>query len=445
MEHVRLQGTMKISDKGHLEIGGCDVVELASVYGTPLYIIDEDLVRENCRKYVKAFAAEGDIVIYAAKAFLTTAFCRIIAEEGLGLDVVSGGELSIALKAGFSPEKIFFHGNNKSPSELRFALESGVGRIVVDNFYELEVLEKLAGNGGYCPSVLLRVAPGIDAHTNDYIKTGQVDSKFGFTLSNGDALRAVKKALNSPNLNLKGLHCHIGSQIFELDAFRHAARIMVDFLQEIRMETNWEAPELDLGGGLGVYYTEGDNPPEIDEYARAVQQSVEESCQKWNYPRPKIIVEPGRSIISPAGTTIYTIGASKVIPGIRKYVAVDGGMTDNPRPALYQAKYEGIIANKANDPKKEVVSVTGRCCESGDMLIWDLSVPEIEPGDLLAVFCTGAYNYSMSSNYNGLPRPAVVLVQNGHADLIVERETYEDLSKHHLIPERFLLTKTYEN
>lgn len=439
---MRLQGTMRINANGHLEIGGCDTVDLARDFGTPLYVIDEELLRRNCREYYESFTNENgnDLVIYAGKAFLVEAMCRIVAEEGLGLDVVSGGELSIALSAGFPPEKIFLHGNNKSPAEILYALESGVGRIVVDNYFELETLEKLAFQEGICPQVLLRIAPGIEAHTHSFITTGQTDSKFGFTLENGDALNAVKTALALNRIELKGLHCHIGSQIFELDAFRHTASVMMEFLKEIRDRFGWTAEELDLGGGLGVYYSEGDDPPSIREYAAAIKSSVEDCCQKWGYPRPNLIVEPGRSIISPAGTTLYTIGSVKNIPGIRKYVAVDGGMTDNPRVALYQAKYEGMIANKANMAPEDVVSVTGRCCESGDMLIWNLSVPRVEPGDLLAIACTGAYNYSMSSNYNGLPRPAVVLVKDGNAELIVERETYEDLRRHHRIPPRLVGT-----
>lgn len=438
---MKLHGTMCINPQGQLEIGGCSVVELARTFGTPLYILDEALIRKNCREYYEAFAGgeNPDGVLYAAKAFMAQAICKIVESEGLGLDVVSGGELYIALKAEFPPEKIFLHGNNKSPAELQFALERGVGRIVIDNFYELELLNRLAGEGGYHPPVLLRIAPGIEAHSHAYIRTGQLDSKFGFTLANGDALRAVQRALAADHLDLKGLHCHIGSQIFELDAFREAARVMVDFLQEVRERTGWAASELDLGGGLGIYYSTGDTPPAIGEYARAIRESVDESCRKWDFPRPKLFVEPGRSIVGPAGTTVYTIGAIKEIPGVRKYVAVDGGMTDNPRPALYQAKYEGMVANKAKEPVQEVVSITGRCCESGDMLIWDLSVPRVEPGDLLAISCTGAYNYSMSSNYNCLPRPAVVLVCDGNADLIVARETYEDLIEHHLIPERLSL------
>lgn len=435
---MKLQGTMKINTSGHLEIGGCDVTDLAKKFGTPLLVIDETALRDNCRSYHEHFkGGEGeDLAIYASKAFLTEAICRIIEAEGLGLDVVSGGELYIALQSGFPAEKIFLHGNNKAPEEMLYALRSGVGRIVVDNYFELETLNRLAAEEGVRAEILLRIAPGVEAHTHSYITTGQIDSKFGFTLASGDALRAAKMALSMKHIDLKGIHCHIGSQIFELDSFRFAAGVMVNLLLLIRQETGWTAEDLDLGGGLGVYYSEGDTPPSIAAYATQIKEAVEENCRKGDYPRPRVIVEPGRSIISPAGTSIYTIGAIKDIPGVRKYVAVDGGMNDNPRVALYQAVYEGIIANKAELPAAEVVSVTGRCCESGDMLIWNLPAPPVVSGDLLAVSCTGAYTYSMSSNYNGLPRPAVVLVQNGQADLIVERETYADLVRHHLIPER---------
>ncbi|HHV35748.1 MAG TPA: diaminopimelate decarboxylase, partial [Syntrophomonadaceae bacterium] len=343
---MRLQGTMQINNQGHLEIGGCDVVGLADTFGTPLIIIDEALLRENCRRYYQAFTQDdGDGVLYASKAFLATAIARIIHEEGIGLDVVSGGELTIALAAGFPPEKIFFHGNNKSAEELKFALNCGVGRIVIDNLYELELLEQISADGGYRPSVLLRLAPGVDADSHAYITTGQIDSKFGFNIFGGDAMDAVKKVLKS-KLELKGVHCHIGSQIFDLGAFRCAALVMMDFLQEVRDQTGWTAVELDLGGGLGVYYASGDTPPTIEEYAEVTKEAVIQKCKEHNYPRPRLFVEPGRSMISPPGTTVYTVGSSKEIPGVRKYVAVDGGMTDNPRPALYQAEYEGIIANK---------------------------------------------------------------------------------------------------
>ncbi|MGI6405179.1 MAG: diaminopimelate decarboxylase [Syntrophaceticus sp.] len=432
-----MQKTMKINNQGHLEINGCDTVDLAASFGTPLMIIDEALLREKCQKYYQAFTQNGgDKVFYASKAFLTTALARIIEDEGLGLDVVSGGELTIALAAGFTPGKILLHGNNKSAAELKMALNCGVGRIVIDNYNELEMLEQICADKGHHPSVLLRLTPGVDANSHKYISTGQIDSKFGFNVFGGDAMCAVKRVLKSHYLQLQGVHCHIGSQILDLNVFRCAAQVMMDFLQDARQETGWTAEELDLGGGLGVYYSSGDIPPSIEEYAAVIKEAVAKKCDEYDFPRPQLFVEPGRSIISPPGTTIYTIGSSKEIPGVRKYVAVDGGMTDNLRPALYQAVYEGIIANKAEDCVKEEVAITGRCCETGDMLIWDLAVPAIEPGDLLAVSCTGAYNYSMSNNYNALRRPAVVLVNDGDADVIVKRETWGDLIRLHCIPER---------
>lgn len=435
---MKLHGTMQINNRGHLEIGGCDAVDLVADFGSPLIVIDEELLRENCRRYRQAFEQGGTSVYYASKAFLATALARIIDDEGLGLDAVSGGELTIALAGGFPPEKILLHGNNKSPAEIKFALNCGIGRFVVDNPYEVALLEDICAIKGCQPSVLLRLAPGIDAHSHSYITTGKTDSKFGFNIDGGGALQAVKSALKSPHLELKGVHCHIGSQIHELDAFRCTAQVMMDFLQEVRNDTGWTAEELDLGGGLGVYYTSEDTPPSIEEYAQAICDAVDQKCQEHNFPRPRLFVEPGRSIISPAGTTIYTLGSSKNIPGVRKYLAVDGGMTDNLRPALYQAGYEGIIANKAKEQPVEEVAVTGRCCESGDMLIWDLAVPSVEPGDLLAVSCTGAYTYSMSSNYNALPRPAVVLVSDGRAEVIVNRENWGDLVRLHRIPDHLL-------
>lgn len=422
---MKFHGTMKVNEQGHLEIGGCDTVDLAREFGTPLYVMDEVLMREICRQYKSAFVEKyGNAeVIYASKAFLTKAICCLMQEEGLGLDVVSGGEIYTALQANFPPERMYFHGNNKSASELTMALEAGVGRIVVDNFYEMEMLDRLAGEMGKKAEILLRITPGVEAHTHEYIKTGQIDSKFGFTLPNGQALEAVKAALKKENLVLHGLHCHIGSQIFEMDSYAYTARVMMDFIKEIQKTTGWTAGELNLGGGFGIYYADGDEPATITDYADAVFAALREKAEEHDLPVPKVIVEPGRSIAGPAGSTLYTVGSIKEIPGVRKYVAVDGGMTDNIRPALYQARYEAIIANKADQPPAEVVSITGKCCESGDMLAWDVPLQPAEPGDILAMFCTGAYGYTMSSNYNRLGRPAAVLVANGQADLILQRET----------------------
>ncbi|MDN5292719.1 MAG: diaminopimelate decarboxylase [Eubacteriales bacterium] len=435
---MKLQGTMRINEKGHLEIGGCDTVELAREFGTPLYVLDEQFLRDNCRQYRRAFMERYDkaLVIYASKALATTAVFRIIEEEGLGLDVVSGGEIFTALEAGFPMEKVYFHGNNKSPQELRLALEVGVGRIVVDNLYEMELLNSIALEMGKKADILIRITPGIEAHTHDYIRTGQIDSKFGLVLSNGQAMEGVKKALTLPGLNFLGVHCHIGSQIFELESYRHAAEVMMDFIRQIKDETDVTVQELNLGGGFGIYYAAGDRPASVEAYAYMVMEAVHRKAEELRLPVPLVIVEPGRSIVGPAGTTLYAVGAVKEIPGVRKYVAVDGGMSDNPRPALYQARYEAMLANKAAERPVELVSIAGKCCESGDMLIWDITLPPVEPGDILAVACTGAYNYSMASNYNRLPRPAMVLVKDGQADLIVRRESYEDLVRNDVIPPR---------
>lgn len=433
-----LHGTMKINSKGHLEIGGCDTVILAKKFGTPLYVIDEELLRQNCRAFYNGFKKDypGNEVIYASKAFMTMAICKIIEEENLGLDVVSGGELYTALKAGFPAEKIYFHGNNKSKEELIMALENNIGRIIVDNWYELNMLNDLAKKMNKVPNIYIRVSPGVEAHTHQYVKTGQIDSKFGFPLFNGDAMRAIEYALTLENVNLVGLHSHIGSQIFDAESYKAEIEIMMNFLKLVKEFLGWEVGELDLGGGFGIAYVEEDDPQPVEQIAQEIMQAVKEYSVALNIKMPNIIVEPGRSIIGNAGTTLYTVGAIKDIPGIRKYVAVDGGMSDNIRTALYGAKYDAIVANKAKNIKSEKVSIAGKLCESGDMLIWDITMPIIEEGDILAVLCTGAYNYSMASNYNRLPRPAAVLVSNGQADIIVARETYEDLIRNDIIPER---------
>jgi len=435
-----LNGTMKINDKGHLEIGGIDTSDLVKEFHTPLWVIDEQGFRNNCRSFREAFLEYGDaMVIYASKSLSCLSACRIIDDEGLGLDVVSAGELYTALQAGFPPEKIFFHGNNKSREELIMAVEAGIGRFVVDNFYELESLNELSSEKGLVTDILLRITPGVEAHTHDYIKTGQIDSKFGFTLTNGQAWDGVTRALGCSHLFLKGLHCHIGSQIFETESFQHTIELMTGFMARIKNETGHELAELDLGGGFGIYYSPGDLPPAPGKWAEVIMTQVKNQTDKLGLKLPRIIIEPGRALISPAGITLYTIGSSKEVAGIRKYIAVDGGMNDNPRTALYNAKYTAIIANKANSAAGETVSVAGKCCESGDMLIWDAKLPPAEPGDILAVFATGAYTYSMSSNYNRLPRPAMVLVNQGEADIIVERESFEDLIRNDRIPAR--LTK----
>ena len=440
---MRLHGTMEINEKGHLVIGGCDSVDLVEEFGTPLYVMDEELIIQNCRSYYEAFTAtySNTKVLYASKAFLPMAMCHVIESEGLGLDVVSSGELYTALKAGFPVEQIYFHGNNKTQDELILAMESKIGRFVSDNIQEMESLNMLCAAHRTKANILIRTTPGIEAHTHEYIQTGQIDSKFGLVMSNGQAMEGIRKALQLPNINLIGLHCHIGSQIFELESYQHAAEVMMNFLQKVYEETGHRLAELNLGGGFGIYYVSGDKPATIKAYATIVMETIKRKSEELDYPMPKILVEPGRSIVGPAGTTLYTVGSAKDIPGVRKYVAVDGGMTDNPRPALYQARYEAVLANKADMPKMEEVSIAGKCCESGDMLIWDLHVPLVEQGDVLAVSCTGAYNFSMSSNYNRIAKPAVVFVRDGQADIVVTRETLDDIIRNDIMPERMKKNK----
>ncbi len=432
-----LRGSMKINDKGNLEVGGIEAGDLARQFGTPLYVLDEAGLRENCRDFRDAFASYGDtLVIYASKTLSCLSVYRIIEEEGLGLDIVSGGELYTALKAGFNMEKVYFHGNNKSRDEMVLAVKSGLGRIVVDNLYELDLLEEVCAELNKTQSIMLRITPGVEAHTHEFIKTGQLDSKFGFTLSNGQAMAAIKAALEKKHLHVKGLHCHIGSQIFEMSSYSNTAEIMMNVLAEVKERFHIEFEELNVGGGFGIFYAAGDDPKDPRAWAQAVMDTVKEKARELNLRQPKIIVEPGRAVSGPAGLTLYTVGSIKEIPGIRKYVAVDGGMTDNLRPALYNAKYTAVLADNAVREKTEIVSIAGKCCESGDMLIWDIVLPVLESGDLIAVFATGAYNYSMASNYNKLPRPAMVLVNEGAADVIIERETYDDLIRNEILLER---------
>lgn len=436
---LKFHGTMKVNKKGNLEIGACDTVDLANEFGTPLHIIDEKFIRDACDKFRSSFNKKSDFqILYAGKAFLCLAMCKIVDEEGFGLDVVSAGELFTAIKSGFPMKKIYFHGNNKSLFELKMALENNVGRIVIDNFWEMERLSEIAAEYNVEVEVLLRITPGIEAHTHTYIKTGQIDSKFGFNLPTGEAFEAVKRTLEINNLKLKGLHCHIGSQIFEIKSYEYTAQIMMDFIKEIAKEYKFYIEELNLGGGFGIYYNEEDDPSDIEEYSETIIKTIEELTYEYKLPSPKILIEPGRAIVGPAGTTLYTVGSVKEIPGIRKYIAVDGGMFENIRPALYGAKYESILANKAELKPAEIVSIAGKCCESGDILAWDIPLPSVEPGDFLATMCTGAYGYSMANNYNKFKRPAVVLVKDGKAEVIIKRESLEDLLKNEMLPERLL-------
>lgn len=435
---MKIPEPFRITPQGHLEVSGCDTIELVKRFGTPLYVLDEARIRRNCRDYVAGLAEAypETQVCYAGKAFLCRAVCCLIQQEGLGLDAVSGGELFTALKAGFPPDKIYFHGNNKSRQELEIALRNGVGCVVVDGFHEIELLQELVTGDERRQRVLLRIAPGVEAHTHIYARTGQEDSKFGLGINGGQALQGVKAILSCPHLELLGFHAHIGSQIFDLASYEVTAGILARFMAEVRRETGFVAKIMDLGGGLGIRYTREDNPLPVREAASRIGRVVQETFSTLDYPLPKLVLEPGRSIVGDAGITLYTIGNVKTVPGIRKYVMVDGGMADNPRVAFYQAVYEAVVANKAGKPAKEVVTVAGKCCESGDILIWDLPLAAPEPGDILAVFSTGAYNYSMASNYNRLPRPAVVLAAGGQGELIVARETYEQIVANDLIPRR---------
>jgi diaminopimelate decarboxylase len=427
---------MKINNNNHLEVGGIDTIDLAKNFGTPLWVIDEAGFRQNCRSFRDAFNRLGDsLVLYASKALTNLAICRIVEQEGLGLDVVSGGELYTTLQAGFPLGKVYFHGNNKSQDELKMACRAGVGRIVVDNFYELELLNTICAREEKNQDIMLRITPGVEAHTHEYIQTGQLDSKFGFTIGD-QAMAGIKTAVKNRHLKLVGLHCHIGSQIFEMESFRHAVSVMIDFMHQVRNMTGHEFDELDVGGGFGIYYYHGDTPCTPHQWAEAVMHTVQEKCRERKLKIPRIVIEPGRAISSPAGITLYTVGSINEVPGVRKYLAIDGGMTDNPRPALYNAQYTAAIANKMDQAPGETVSIAGKCCESGDMLIWDAKLPRAEPGDILVVFTTGAYNYSMSSNYNRVTRPAMVLANQGIAETIVKRETYDDLIRNDLVPDR---------
>lgn len=421
---------LAVNGEGHLTVGGIDTVELAHEYGTPLYVMDEDLIREHCRSFKqsmdKYYGGKG-LVCYASKAFCCKAMCRIMLEEGLGLDVVSEGELYTALSVGFPAEKLCFHGNNKTDHELSYALEQGVGRIIVDNIFELDRLNALAEKTGKTANIMYRIKPGIDAHTHNFIMTGQIDSKFGFALETGEAFEAVKKAIALKNVHLIGLHCHIGSQIFDIDPFVHAAEVMLGFIAKIKNELSFEVKELNLGGGFGIKYTNEDKPCAFEKYMECVSVKVKEICAEKGIKLPFILIEPGRSIAAPAGLTLYTVGGIKEIPNIRTYVSIDGGMCDNPRYALYKSEYDIEVANKAGEEKTETITLAGKCCESGDLIGENMPVQHVEVGDTIAVLATGAYNYSMSSNYNRLCKPAVVMVKDGKSRVIVKRETLEDI------------------
>ena len=421
---------LSVGKNGHLNIGGVDTVEIAKEYGTPVYVMDEDLIRKNCRDFresIEKFYGGKGLVCYASKAFACKEMYRVVESEGCGADVVSGGEIYTAVKAGVSPEKLVFHGNNKTDEEIAMALEYNIGRIVVDNIYELKKIDTLAKSQNKTANIMLRIKPGIDAHTHNFIKTGQIDSKFGFALETGEAFEAVKLAITHPNLNLRGLHCHIGSQILETEPFCAAAEVMIGFIAKIKNELGHEIDDLNLGGGFGICYTEADDPKPYASFMEAVSKVVHSKCEELGVKLPFILIEPGRSIAGPAGITLYTVGAKKVIPNIRTYVSIDGGMCDNPRYILYQSEYDALVANKADKPKDTKVTVAGKCCESGDLIGENMPLQDVEAGDIIAVCATGAYNYSMSSNYNRLQKPPVVFVKDGKTRVVVKRETLDDL------------------
>jgi diaminopimelate decarboxylase len=419
-----LPQTARVGATGALEIGGCDTIQLAAEFGTPVYILDLAEVRDRLRRYRDNFG--GYNVYYAAKVFLTKSFAKIVAEEDVGMDVLAGGELYVALSGGFPPERIAVHGNNKSRQELIEAVEAGVGRIVVDSFLELEMLRQITTERAVVQRVLLRVTPGIEAHTHDYLVTGVEDTKFGFTIGEV-AMRAIEMVARSDNLELAGLHSHIGSQIFDLKPFEEAARKMVAFLGEARRATALEIPELNLGGGLGIPYLSSDEAGSIEDLAKTLQEAVESESEAVETEIPVLKVEPGRSIVGPAMLTLYTAGAVKELANGKRYVSIDGGMSDNIRPALYQAKYTFMSALRPEVPHDRETTIAGKLCETGDILGRDVMLPTLDPGEIVAVAATGAYGYAMSSHYNKMPKPAVVAVFGGERRVLARRETYEDL------------------
>lgn len=420
--------TATINSADHLTLGGCDAAGLVSEFGTPLLVYDEFTLREMCRQFVDGFTSRypDTIVAYASKAFLNTAIARLVSEEGMGLDVVSGGELAVALAAGVPMAKVYFHGNNKSADELEFAVESQIGRIVIDSFNELRLLDDIARNKGIKQDVMIRLSPNVDPHTHAFTTTGILDSKFGFAIETGDSAQAIRQAIAAKHLNLVGVHFHLGSPIFELDPYSDAVETILEYLAPFK-EEGLELQEFSPGGGFAIGYTRDQPPPDIAEYAEVITKTLASKCNDLGFEKPKMIIEPGRSIVGRAGVALYTVGAIKDIPTVRKYVSLDGGMGDNIRPALYGAKYEAVVANRMSDTPTEMVTLAGKYCESGDVLIKDISMPVMNAGDIVAIPSSGAYVPSMASNYNLNPRPAIVVVKDGSASLIRRRETYQDL------------------
>jgi len=423
----------EVNKQGHLIIGGCDTVELAAEFGTPLYVFDELGLRSKCNEFKAEFGQRysDTTVIYAAKAFINRALALIFKEEGVGLDVVSAGELSIAQSVGFPLDRVYFHGNNKSEEEIRLALKWHVGHIVVDNFHERTMLDEIAREQGCVPDILLRLSPGVDPHTHSYITTGLIDSKFGFPLATGD--RAVAEAMSAPNLNLVGLHFHLGSLIFEAEPYRGAIEIMLNLAAELRQKYGFELMELSVGGGFAIQYDIDSPSPPISVYAEVIASKIISKCGELKLILPRLIIEPGRAMVGQSGVALYKVGVVKDIPGVRCYVSVDGGMGDNIRPALYGAKHEAVVANKMSEGEAGKVTIAGKFCESGDILVRDINLPPVSAGDIIAIPGSGAYCLSMASNYNASLKPAIVLVKAGKARLIRRRETFDDLTRCDLV------------
>ena len=420
--------TTNVNDGGHLTLGGCDTAALAAEFGTPLYVYDEDTLRGMCREFTHEFSTRyaDTRVLYAAKAFVNPAIAKLVQEEGLGMDVVSGGELAVAQAVGFPSDDLYFHGNNKTRDELQLALECKIGRIVVDSFHELDLLNELAREKGVVQDVLVRLSPGVDPHTHAHTTTGILDSKFGFSIDTGHAGQAIRQALDASNLNLVGLHFHLGSPIFELEPYSIAVDTVLTYAAQFRSD-GLELTEFSPGGGFAIGYVRDQAPPSIASYAEVIVSATRARCADLDFGEPTLVIEPGRSIVGRAGVALYTVGGIKGIPTVRKYVSLDGGMGDNIRPAMYGATYEAVVANRMHDTPQETVTLVGKYCESGDVLIRDISLPALDPGDIVAIPSSGAYGPSMASNYNLNPRPAMVMVKDGNARPIRRRETYQDM------------------
>ena len=421
---------LDINAQGHLLIGQHDALELAKQYGTPLYVLDEDYMRLQCRRFKKAMdehCGGHGLCLFASKALCTLHTARVAAEEGLGADAVSGGEIYTLFKAGFPMDKVFFHGNNKTPEEIELAIDCGVGHFIVDNRYELDMLNEIAGRRGIVQKILFRIKPGVDAHVHDYVKTGQIDSKFGVALENGEADEIHNYAVRLENVQVDGIHCHIASGVFEAEPFLEAAQVMMDFAARLKAQHGLEIKILNLGGGFGVAYDNEDEPLPVGEYIQKTSAVVKELASHYGLEMPWLVFEPGRAIVAQAGVTLYTVGGVKHIENVRTYVSVDGGMADNPRYILYGAKYTAVLADDAGAEPVAPVTIAGKCCESGDLIQEHVMMPEIKVGDTLAILGTGAYNYSMASNYNRIPRPAMVALRGADSKLIVKRESYEDI------------------